>query len=334
MSIPSKSDVLISGIHPVSLAFASILGANGLKVLVIDDVEKPNLSSEVLGLSTYNIQLLKHIGFAIEANTSQLEFVNQSLKLLATHLCSVVWSTQIIDKSENKYRLQHDEKVTFHEGKFTYLLEDLIIDKKENELNFRNAFVLAWRLVGIVNETFEPKILSSYQKEKEILQQYAVAKSTFQKVKEKFIQPKKTAIHLTDSKINLHLSHKRALEAGDVLPDLPFYDEQLKAESSLYNWCKYQHFSMIIFGYLGATNLFSVARYLQLNYSIQLFYLPPSEKNESIFKALDIPIGEKKTLIVRPDRYLSFVNDTVDLDIIDNYFRNVLFMKAKAEESA
>ena len=332
MIIPSKSDVLISGIQPASLAFASILSFCGLKVLVVDDLKKPVLNPKSLNLSDYNILLLKHVGFTIEANTSHFSFVNQSLKLLATHLSNVFWDTQIIEKSENKYQLKHNNLSSFHESKFIYSSDDLIIDKNENELNFRNAFVLAWRLVAIVNETFSSNILSSYQKEKEILQQYAAEKSQFQKIREKFIGTKKTAIQLADSKINLHLSHKRELQAGDILPDLAFYDEQLKADSSLYNWCKYAHFSIIIFGYLGPTNLFSLARWLQLNYPIQLFYLPQSEKNEAIFEALHIPLGEKKTLIIRPDRYIAFVNDTVDMDIIDNYLNNVLGMNAKTKD--
>ena len=332
MIIPSKSDVLISGIQPVTLAFASILGFCGLKVLVVDDLKKPVLNPKSLNLSDYNILLLKHVGFTIEANTSHFSFVNQSLKLLATHLSNVVWDTEIIEKSQNKYQLKHNNLSSFHESKFIYSSDDLIIDKNENELNFRNAFALAWRLVAIVNETFSTKILSSYQKEKEIFQQYASEKSQFQKIRDKFIGTKKTSIHLTDSEINLHLSHKRELQAGDILPDLTFYDEQLKADSNLYNWCKYAHFSIIIFGYLGPTNLFSLARWLQLNYPIQLFFLPQSEKNEAIFKALRIPLGEKKTLIIRPDRYIAFVNDTVDMDIIDNYLNNVLGMKAKAKD--
>ena len=331
MIIPSKSDVLISGIQPASLAFGSILSFCGLKVLVVDNLKMIDFDSKSLNLSGYNILLLQHIGFTVEANTSHFSFVDQSLNLLATHLSNVVWDTQIIEKAENKYQLKHNNVSWFHESKFIYSSDDLIIDKNENELNFRNAFVLAWRLVAIINETFSTKILSSYQKEKEILQQYAAEKSRFQKISEKLIGTKKTAIHLADSKINLHLSHKRELQAGDILPDLAFYDEQLKADSSLYNWCKYAHFSIIIFGYLGPTNLFSLARWLQLNYPIQLFYLPHSKKNESIFKSLHIPLGEKKTLIIRPDRYIAFVNDTVDMDIIDNYLRNVLLMKAKAE---
>lgn len=332
MSIPSKPDVLIVGIHPLSLALASILGFCGLNILVIDAVNKPNLQPENLNLSSYNIQLLKQFGFNVEAKTSQLEFVNQSLKLLATYLCYVVWETEIIGKTQNKYQLKNQNDVSFHESKFTYFIDDLLIDEKDNDINFRNAFILAWRLVGIVIDTLDSEILSSYQKEKEIIQQYAFPKNHFQKIKEKLIGVKKTSINFIDSKINLHLSHKRVLQAGEILPDLVFYDEQLKTESSLYNWCKYPHFSIIIFGYLGPTNLFSLARWIQLNFSIQLYYLPPSEKNEAIFKALDIPIGEKKTLIVRPDRYLAFVNDTVDMDIIDNYLRNVLLMKAKAEK--
>jgi hypothetical protein len=72
---------------------------------------------------------------------------------------------------------------------------------------------------------------------------------------------------------------------------------------------------------------------VQLNFNVKLFYLPYSEKNESVFESLKISSTEKRTLIVRPDKYISLVNDTVDTDIIDNYLRNVLMLTANAEES-
>jgi hypothetical protein len=111
--------------------------------------------------------------------------------------------------------------------------------------------------------------------------------------------------------------------------DLDFYDEKLKINSSLYQWCSYHHFSVFFFGFLTPSHLFTIAKWIQLNYAVQLFYLPPSEKNQHIFDAFEIKEGERKTLIIRPDRYIGLINDAIDIDIVDNYLKNMVLMKNK-----
>jgi hypothetical protein len=39
----------------------------------------------------------------------------------------------------------------------------------------------------------------------------------------------------------------------------------------------------------------------------------------------------KKTIIVRPDKYIGLLNDGIDVDIIDNYLANFVNMKEKVK---
>ncbi|MDA9555491.1 hypothetical protein N9R54_04580 [Pelobium sp.] len=342
MKIPSNSSVLISGIHPVSLAFASILGVCGVKVLMIDEAATNTSETVSFKIDYYSFELLKHLGFDLadseEFAINQADFIKQSLKILATNLCSVIWNTQLQAKpkaNDNTYLLKHDDEIITHQSQFFYTLDDLLIDELNARLNFRNNFLLAWRLLGILEKNLKPKILYSYPKETELLKAHftnrEITKNPFQKLLNKLSTSKKQGLHLIDSSISIHLSQHRDIEAGEILPDLAFYDEQLKAPSSLYKWCNYRHFSVFFFGHLTSSHLFTIAKWIQLNYKVQLFYLPPSEKNQSVFDAFQIREGERKTLIIRPDRYIGLINDAIDIDIIDNYLNSVLGMRAKAE---
>ena len=80
-------------------------------------------------------------------------------------------------------------------------------------------------------------------------------------------------------------------------------------------------------GSLSKYNLFNIAKWVKSNYNVQLFYLPPSEKNQHIFNFFNIIEGEKKTLIIRPDRYIGLINDRIDLEIIQSYLSDFLQLK-------
>jgi hypothetical protein len=340
MRIPSSSSILLSGINPVSLALASILSTCGVKVLVVDEWKPITSGVEEIIIDNYSFELLQHIGFELETNMkpriNAAYFVKQSLKVLATNLCSVIWDTQVLSKpkaSSQIYRLKHEDEIFEHQSQYFYNTHDLLTNQTHSILNFRNIFALAWRLIGILNKNLDQKILESYPKEVDLLkEQFDIingSKKQFHKVIQQLFSSKKRELNLVDSKISLHLSQHRNIEAGDLLPDLNFYDEQLKTESSLYKWCNYRHFSVFMFGYLTPSHLFTIAKWLQLNYAVQLFYLPPSERNQPVFDTFQILTGERKTLIIRPDRYIGLISDSIDIDIIDNYLKSIIMMKTK-----
>ncbi len=330
MRIPTPSDVLIICVSPVSLAFATLLAKGGLNVLVIDQTESQTFeNTETLNLSAYSVEILKQHGFKLDDKTTEDGFTEQSLSLLAHSLCCVIWRTKFLDATGKEVRLLESEVVQLHHTDFIFKLDDLVIDVTNDEANFRNIFALAWRVIYVKLKKINPFILHSFEKEKDLIATFYLRKNEtgfLNKWLTKLNPLKYNTLRLTDSPINLHLSQQRVLEAGQVLPNLPFFDEKLKQSSSLHNWCSYQHFSMIIFGSINPQYLFNIAKWVQLNFNIKAYYIPFSERNQELFKTLEISETEKRTLIIRPDKYICMINDTVETDIIDNYLRNVLMM--------
>lgn len=329
MRIPSPSDVLIVGANPFSLAFATILGNGGLNVLVVDESLELKISTKELSLSTDILALLKNQGYKFSAAITANEVLTQSLSLLAQNLCCVVWNTSFYGGGAGKYTLMNDGKGQPHQSSYAFKEADLSISESD-EASFRNILALAWRLIGVVNHKLRPNIVHSFEKERQQIVDFftPIEKKSFFK---RLFTPPKQALTLSESAINLHLSQQEDIKAGELLPNYPYYNEQEKREATLSECCHYEQFSILIFGTLNPHFLFNVAKWLQFNFSIKLFYFPFTEKNESLFKNLNIAQSEQRTIVVRPDGFISLVNDTVDCDIIDNYLRNVLLMLPLAE---
>jgi hypothetical protein len=132
-------------------------------------------------------------------------------------------------------------------------------------------------------------------------------------------------INYRDSKINLHLSKSTKIKAGDRLPYLRVYDEKLLVETDLHEWCNKPGFTLLILGKFDELFLFSIAKWITLEYTVLLnfFYLPPSGKNLDVFEAFECNPHQQKALIIRPDMYIGYMNDVVDMGMMDNYLRNV-----------
>lgn len=337
MRIPTPSDVLIVGVSSASLAFATILAKGGLNVLVIEKAEnRTEESSGALNLDAYSVELLKQHGFKINAKTTKQEFEEQSLSLLAHSLCCVIWRTKLHSSVGHQHQLMQQESLQTHHSNFVFTLADLEIHPTKTESNFRNVFILAWRVIAVQLKKVHPFILHSFDVEKKVIAEFYQDKTEMSFISRfisKINPSKSTELQLTDSPINLHLSQQRVLEAGRLLPNLSFYDEKLKRKTSLYQWCSYQYFSLLVIGKVNAQHVYSIAKWVQLNFDIKLFYLPYSEANDAVFRNLNVKESERRTLIIRPDKYICMINDTVETDIIDNYLRNVLMMNANAEKN-
>lgn len=338
MRIPTKTDILINGVNFTSLIFAALLCKNGLKVLVVDEravLEKSDLRIQI---DAYNLIMLKEIGYSFDDSTNEISsesLIQQTLKLLAAYLSSVIWNvrTELKNSQPGVYQLSHDDKSSLNESLYYFSDQDLN-EQPDFNLNLKNVFLKSWRIVGVIQKKLNPAIISSSKNEFEILikQNKSISKveSWLQKIHQKKI---KSYPNIIESKVNLHLSQERKVEAGELLPDLKIYDEKTQQNTQLYEWCDYRQFSLIILGDLLQVNLFAVARWIQLNYPIQLYYLPHTERNQSVFDYFKIRKGEKKTLIVRPDRFIGLLHDAIDIDTIDNYLQNFMLMFKKDEKS-
>lgn len=221
----------------------------------------------------------------------------------------------------------------------------------------QDAYNLAWKLAGVINGNMKQNILDSYANERmpvarQLLRStdaafnmvisqnwfMAVFKKLFltrllkmlwksRKIRKTFFRlVSQIGINYRNSNINLHLSHTSKIKAGDRLPYLPIYDEKREAETDLHEWCSKPGFTLIALGRFEEMFLFTAARWISQQYNgiLNFYYLPPSGKNLKVFEAFEADPHGQKAIIVRPDMYIGYINDVVDLGIIDNYLRNVV----------
>ncbi|GAA4334427.1 FAD-dependent monooxygenase [Mucilaginibacter gynuensis] len=228
----------------------------------------------------------------------------------------------------------------------------------------QDAYNLGWKLAGVVSGQISPAILDSYETErmpvaKDLLNSTDRAFSIImsknwlaglfkswvlpkllnfmwssQKLKAAFFeQVSQTGISYRQSRLNLHLSNSSPVKAGDRLPYVKIFDEKKQEETDLHEWCSKPGFTLIVLGKLQELDLFTLAKWITQNYNgnLNFFYLPPSLKNQEVFDHFKIGEKQKKAFIIRPDMYIGYINDVVDIDMMDNYLLNVVsFVKRVA----
>jgi 2-polyprenyl-6-methoxyphenol hydroxylase-like FAD-dependent oxidoreductase len=221
----------------------------------------------------------------------------------------------------------------------------------------QDAYNLAWKLAGVVNNQLKENILDTYAAERMPVAQellnttdriFKVVMSTNwftmlfkrwalppilkfawdkQNIRELFFKrASQIFISYRHSGISLHLSNATQVKAGDRLPYLKVFDEKKQEETELHEWCTKPGFTLIVLGKLQELDLFTLAKWITQNYgpALNFFYLPQSAKNSEIFKIFEVGDGKKKALIVRPDMHIGLINDAVDIEMMDNYLNNVV----------
>jgi 2-polyprenyl-6-methoxyphenol hydroxylase-like FAD-dependent oxidoreductase len=221
----------------------------------------------------------------------------------------------------------------------------------------QDAYNLAWKLAGVINEKINPDILNSYATERmpvahDLLNttdrvfKIIMSRNWFilaikkwvwfnmlklvwrsEKSKEFFFKMiSQTGISYRNSKINLHLSNGEKIKAGDRLPYLEIYDEKKREDTDLHAWCSKPGFTLIVLGRFDEMFLFNIAKWITNRYPgmLNFFYLPPSGKNLKVFEAFETDPHREKAIIVRPDMYIGYMNDLVSINLMDNYLRNVI----------
>lgn len=220
----------------------------------------------------------------------------------------------------------------------------------------QDAYNLAWKLAGVISQKLKPAILDSYAAERmsvarKLLQttdrffnlissqnwlnqlfrnqifpkliQFLWEKESFRAFGFKTVS--QIGINYRNSKINLNLSKAENVKAGDRLPFIRIFDEKKKQETDLHAWCSKPGFTFIALGKLKENDLFNLARWITQNYPQQLnfFYLPFSAKNKAVFDCFELKDDQHKAVIVRPDMYIGYLNDTIHVDLIGDYLEKV-----------
>ncbi|QKJ31276.1 FAD-dependent monooxygenase [Mucilaginibacter mali] len=254
------------------------------------------------------------------------------------------------------YKLHHRMADNFRLGR-CFLIGDAAhihspVGGQGMNTGLQDAYNLAWKLAMVINQKANANLLDTYPEErmpvaKRLLKttdsafKFAMSKGILSRTFKKYIMTRllhfmwskerirkfffltvsQTGITYRDSKLNLHLSNAKKIKAGDRLPCLTIFDEKKQEETDLHQWCFKPGFTLIILGKLIEEDLFKVARWLTQTYngSINFYYLPPSEKNQHVFDAFEVGKGRHRSILVRPDMHIGFMNDAVDPDRMDRY---------------
>ncbi|MCD8742481.1 FAD-dependent monooxygenase [Mucilaginibacter roseus] len=259
------------------------------------------------------------------------------------------------------YKLHHRMAAQFRQQRY-FLIGDAAhvhspVGGQGMNTGLQDAYNLAWKLAGVINKQMHPSILDSYEAErmpvaKQLLRTtdrvFNILTSTnwFTLIFKSFILPRvlkrlwqkqmrrerlfcvvsQTDISYRDGHINLHLSQHDTIKAGDRLPYVTVYDERTQQLTDLHAWCSKPGFTLLVLGKFKEIDIFTLAKWITQKYngSINLFYLPPSKNNSEVFELFNIREEQKKAIIVRPDMHIGYMNDVVDIDMMDNYLLNVL----------
>ena len=218
----------------------------------------------------------------------------------------------------------------------------------------QDAYNLAWKLAGVINKKYAEGILETYSQErmpvaKTLLKTtdrmftVIIGQSWIARRLRKWILPlalnklwkagainkkifgliSQTGIQYRESPLSLHHSLATKIKAGDRVPFINFYDEKLKVETNLDEWCKYVGFTLIVIGQLSPLEVLAISKWIKLSYPFDLhfYYLPPSERNAHVFEHFEIPENRRKAVLIRPDMYIGYINDVVDVELIGGYLQ-------------
>jgi hypothetical protein len=259
------------------------------------------------------------------------------------------------------YRLHHRMADQFRMGR-SFLIGDAAhihspVGGQGMNTGLQDAYNLAWKLAGVVNDQLKETILDTYAAErmpvaKELLNStdrifnLIMSPKWYVNLFKKWVLPKilnfvwtsdstkssffrrisQIGINYPNSPLSLHISSATQIKAGDRLPYLKVFDEKKQEETDLQQWCGKPGFTLILLGQLLESDLFAMAKWITQKYptNLNFFYLPPSPKNMDVFKAFEIKEHHKKALIVRPDMHIGFISDVIDTNVMDNYLKNVV----------
>ncbi len=260
-----------------------------------------------------------------------------------------------------EYRLHHRMAEKFRAAR-CFLIGDAAhihspVGGQGMNTGLQDAYNLAWKLAGVVNKQLKESILDSYAAERmpvardllnttDRIFKMILSRNWFVGLFKKWLLPvllkkawdkpasrqaffkriSQTGISYRDSQISLNLSHATRIKAGDRLPYLKVFDEKKQQETDLHEWCSKPGFTLITLGKLTELDLFTLAKWITQKYpaNLNFFYLPPSAKNQLVFDAFELKENQKKALIVRPDMHIGFLNDVVDIEMMENYLQNVV----------
>jgi len=215
-----------------------------------------------------------------------------------------------------------------------------------------DAANLAWKLAGVVNGRMAPSVLHTYQLERlpaikpntgvfefgvEGRQWPNWLKASWLKwvgriaasparLKPAFRRLVGLDVNYRRSPLSIHHAVGVNIQAGDRLPYLPVFDEKTKTQTDLHRWCEKPGFILLVIGTISNHHLNIIGKWMRQKYprEMHLYYLPYSERNQQVFQAFEVGPANTKIVLIRPDMYIAYINDMLNVSLIDTYMEEVL----------
>ncbi len=224
-------------------------------------------------------------------------------------------------------------------------------------MGIQDAVNLAWKLAGVIGDRIHPRLLHTYQQERA-----SVAKDVFRmadrgfelatglpqwlkpvrdmlltkllrsvsakpaRLHAVFAQQAQLSTHYRKGGLAVHHATGVRIRAGDRLPFLPVFDEKTKTQTDLHRWCEKPGFVLLVLGTISHHHLHIIGQWMRQKYPrhMHLYYLPYSLRNQLVFDLFEVKPEGTKSILVRPDMYIGYINDMLNVSLIDTYMEEVI----------
>ena len=224
-------------------------------------------------------------------------------------------------------------------------------------IGIQDAVNLAWKLAGVVSGRTHARLLLSYQQERApvardvirmadsgfelainlpqwlkplrdtllaALIRYINAKPT--RLRAAFVKGAQLSTHYRKADLAVHHAMGTRVRAGDRLPFLPVFDEKTKTQTDLHRWCEKPGFVLLVLGTISHHHLNIIGQWMRQRYprGMYLYYLPYSPRNQSVFDVFEVKAEGTKSVLVRPDMHIGYINDMLNVSLIDTYMEEIV----------
>jgi len=224
----------------------------------------------------------------------------------------------------------------------------------------QDAANLAWKLAGVVSGRMDSRLLHTYEEERmpaarAMLQDTdrafgwlrslpflvtSFSASPFswtirymgrkpRLLKRMFDRWAQLNVHYRKTALAVHYATGRRIQAGDRLPFLTVFDEKTKRQTDLHRWCKKPGFILLLLGTVTRHHLHIIGQWSRQKYprEMHVYYLPFSPQNQSVFDTFEVVPEGTKIVLIRPDMYIGYINDVLNVNLIDSYMEGAVGWK-------
>src|SRR5690606_27991938 len=225
-----------------------------------------------------------------------------------------------------------------------------IMSRGMNECIY-DAANLAWKLAGVVNGRMAPGVLHTYQQERlparkaddgvfecggkgpqwpswlkaDWLERVSRIVAGPARLKQSFRHLAGLDANYHRSPLSIHHALGVNIQAGDRFPYLSVSDEKSKTQTDLHCWCEKPGFILLVMGTISHHHLHIIGQWMRQKYprEMHLYYLPYSERNQQVFQAFEVKPSNTKIVLIRPDMYIAYINDMLNVSLIDTSMEEI-----------